>query len=254
MNNITLISDWSLREPYLAMFKGKLHSQIPNVIIFDITHAVELLNIHQAAFILKHTFSSFPVGTIHVVLVGTYANMPVNPVLIPYQGHFFIANDDGIISLLFDEIDQPDFPIFCYNGNETNYLSKIQALCSMCIQQTFAQHTAKYVVQKRAIPLELNYNSAKNQITGTTVYVDVHHNIITNIPVEMFLHATQNKKFIAYVGRVQITEYADSYLETAGNAYFVPNSMGVLEITTYRGNIAILDAWEAETEILLTVI
>ena len=34
MNTITLISDWHLRDPYLAIFKGQILSAMPETNIF----------------------------------------------------------------------------------------------------------------------------------------------------------------------------------------------------------------------------
>ena len=60
MKTITLISDWKLRDPYVAMFKGQLLKAVPDANIIDITHAIDSFSIEQTAFILKNSYSSFP--------------------------------------------------------------------------------------------------------------------------------------------------------------------------------------------------
>ena len=42
---ITLISDWRLRDPYVAMFKGALLSESPEANLLDITHYVDVFNL-----------------------------------------------------------------------------------------------------------------------------------------------------------------------------------------------------------------
>ena len=80
MKNITLISNWKLRDPYVAMFKGQLWKAIPDANIIDITHAVDGFSVEQTAFILKNSYKSFPEQTLHIILTGTtmsHTSMPV---------------------------------------------------------------------------------------------------------------------------------------------------------------------------------
>ncbi|SRR5574344_220360 len=251
MKNITLISDWSLREPYLAMFKGRMHSVIPDVNIYDITHAIELMNINQAAFILKNSFTAFPNGTVHLILVGCSFNSDFAPVVVQSRGHFFIAPDNGVLSLLFYGEEPSTFSIRKYSGNETDYYSKIRQLCCDCLNDNWTIHSDSYILQKELIPLQAFYNHINKRITGNAVCIDVHHNIITNIPIDLFLSSTQGKKFRAFVGNFTITKYADTYLDNAEAPYFIANELGVIEITTYKGRIAVLSGWEMDRPIII---
>ena len=100
MKVITLTSDWTLQEPYVGMFKGQLLTRFPDVNIVDITHAIELGNVNQTAFLLRSAFRSFPEGTVHFVLTGASVYLLAQPVVLFIDGHFFIGEDTGIFSLL----------------------------------------------------------------------------------------------------------------------------------------------------------
>ena len=59
---VTLISDWRTRDPYVAMFKGKLLSAVPDAEIMDISHVVDLFNVSQTAFLTLQSYRNFPRG------------------------------------------------------------------------------------------------------------------------------------------------------------------------------------------------
>ena len=101
MKNITLISDWKLRDPYIAIFKGLILKEIGDVNFIDISHAVPLCDISQTAFLLKWSYPSFPDDTLHIILTGAVNDPDIMPVWVKCGNHCFIGTDNGIFSLLF---------------------------------------------------------------------------------------------------------------------------------------------------------
>ena len=53
---ITLLSDWRLRDPYVAMLKGELWKAQPDAQILDITHYVDKFNLPQTALLMKTSY------------------------------------------------------------------------------------------------------------------------------------------------------------------------------------------------------
>ena len=66
MPPITLTTDFGTRDYYVAAMKGVILGIAPHATIVDITHEIEPQNVAQAAFILRHTWASYPPGTVHV--------------------------------------------------------------------------------------------------------------------------------------------------------------------------------------------
>src|SRR3954463_14304220 len=99
---LTLTSDWGLRDHYLASFKGLLLSQIPGIIVIDISHEIEHYNTIQAAFIVQNAFDKFPSGSIHLLGITNSENCTADKpfVVIRYKEHYFIGEDNGIFSLI----------------------------------------------------------------------------------------------------------------------------------------------------------
>src|SRR3989442_15753453 len=69
MRVVTLLSDFALRDGYVAQLKGTILDLCPNAVITDISHDVERHNIPMGSFILETSAPYFPKGTIHVAVV-----------------------------------------------------------------------------------------------------------------------------------------------------------------------------------------
>ena len=62
---ITLTSDWRLRDPYIAIFKGLLQNHLPQANIIDITHHLDFNNLNQTAFLLLQSYPHLPAPAPH---------------------------------------------------------------------------------------------------------------------------------------------------------------------------------------------
>jgi len=66
---ITLLSDFGLRDAYVAEMKAVILSINPDICIVDISHEIEKFNTRMGAFILASATPYFPKDTIHVAVV-----------------------------------------------------------------------------------------------------------------------------------------------------------------------------------------
>ena len=87
---ITLLSDWRLRDPYVAILKGRILQALPDAQIIDITHYVDKFNIIQTALLMQTGYSSFPEGSIHLMMTNMSLYSTFSPVLLFHDGHYFI--------------------------------------------------------------------------------------------------------------------------------------------------------------------
>lgn len=247
MNYITLIGDWQQNSPYLATLKGQIYKMMPDSIILDVTHSVEVLNMNQTSFILKKSVPSFPKNSVNLILTGVSSSLDANPIVAKYHDQYYIGYDSGIFSLLFfDAEDTPEY--FQYASIESDFISKMLVLCKSCIQNTLPEYTEPYETPVMKTPFLAMYSPMLRKITGQIAFVDAHHNIVTNIPLEMFLNANKTGKFSATVGNTTITHFHETYVEDP-EPFFLPNSFGVLEIAVFGGRLALLSSWQQDTSI-----
>jgi hypothetical protein len=97
---ITLTSDFGLADEYVGVMKGVILSREPTAVIVDLTHRIEAHDVRQAAFLLNGAWSFFPGGTIHVAVVDPGVGSSRRVVLLETGGHYFLAPDNGLLSLV----------------------------------------------------------------------------------------------------------------------------------------------------------
>ena len=245
MKSITLISDWKLRDPYIAMFKGKIVSLIPDAQIFDITHAISLYAIDQTAFILQNSYQSFPEGSLHVMLTGTSFSDGNEPIMASVENHSFLGNDNGIFSILFGS--QKEIQGFQYQrkegANEVPFLDKLIQMIKWFFDGEIELHTKPYSSFKRLFTRQISYNEKEKVIIGHIAYIDTCCNAVTNIPTSLFIEKNISGKFTTKISSspyLNITKWYNFYNHKEQEPYLVSSRLGHIEITMYQAHIAIL--------------
>ena len=250
MKNITLISDWKLRDPYVSLFKGGIISQIPDAHIIDITHAVDMFMIEQAAFICKTSFAHFPKGTLHIVLAGNTYSKTAKPVLLQFEGHWFLGEDTGVFSILVGE----NLNYSAYQYRHETVLpntGKIIEMAKWFFNNEWEQNTIEISNLKPARIILPDYSKEEQIIRGKIVYIDSYCNAITNIPNEMFLEAYSGS-FVATVSsskHIKINRKHDFYNPNEKEVYLLLNRLGFIEITLFQAHIAILGDLKVKDDI-----
>ncbi|GAA4463190.1 hypothetical protein GCM10023093_11110 [Nemorincola caseinilytica] len=96
---VTLITDLGTRDPALATVRGTLLSALPHAQLTDLTHHIPPQSQREAAHILASAWHYFPAGTVHIAPVALFVGSRPSMALIAWQGHYFIAPDNGLLPL-----------------------------------------------------------------------------------------------------------------------------------------------------------
>ena len=97
---ITLTTDFGLQDHYVGTMKGVILSRCPDARILDITHNIPPFSLCAGAYAVAQAAPFFPAGTIHVVVVDPGVGTARKALLVEFQQQFFIAPDNGVLSLL----------------------------------------------------------------------------------------------------------------------------------------------------------
>lgn len=243
MKNITLISDWKLKDPYVAMFKARLASVLPGAQQYDITHAIDLFNVEQTAFILKNSYKAFPQRTLHIILTDAPMSHNVFPVLVEYDKHYFLGEDNGIFSMMFESTDQLRACQYHPTIDNNGYTEKLIEMARWLFTDQLQDHTSPYSMFKLSLKRSAIYESSQSKITGHVAYIDAVCNVVTNIPVTLFSEAVAGRSFVATLPSspyLRITKFYESYNPSEKEPFLVQNQLGYVEIAMYRSNIAVL--------------
>lgn len=105
MSVITLLTDFGTQDEYAGVMKGVILSLHPAALIVDISHQIAPQDVMQAAYMLRSSWQYFPAGTVHVTVVDPGVGGKRDILAAQYKRHFFLAPDNGILSMLAEEGD-----------------------------------------------------------------------------------------------------------------------------------------------------
>ncbi len=95
---ITLLTDFGLWDPYVAIMKGRILSLCPEVRMVDLTHSVPPQDIARGAYVLQQAMPYFPQGTIHLYVVDPGVGSERRPIAVRTELATFVGPDNGLLS------------------------------------------------------------------------------------------------------------------------------------------------------------
>src|SRR5438067_650625 len=99
---ITLTTDFGLADPFVGIMKGVILGIAPTAQVVDVTHEIHSYDILEAALIIESSYRYFSQGTVHVIVVDPGVGSDRRPMAASANGHFFVAPDNGVLSLVLD--------------------------------------------------------------------------------------------------------------------------------------------------------
>jgi hypothetical protein len=235
---ITLTSDFGIKDFYSAVVTGRLLSLKPDLRIVTVTHQIQPYNIYEASVIVRNTWSSFPDGTVHLVLVNSTSDHHVIQVAIQYKNHFFIGPDSGIFGLIFE--DKPEKIIALGDSSETESTFPELELCTSAavkLAEGAAIDTLGTSISALLDTVPFKPTIEKNAIKGMVIYMDNYHNVITNITKKMFDKMNTSNKYTIRFGKYFTQKISPTYnYAPEGELVAVFGSTGLLEIALYKSS------------------
>ncbi|WP_144892032.1 SAM hydrolase/SAM-dependent halogenase family protein [Flavobacterium tiangeerense] len=251
MSIITLTTDYGLKDHFVGALKGKILSQYAEATIIDISHEIDPFNTVEASYCVSAAYSSFPKGSIHLIGVDMERNKENQHVAMQWNDHYFIAADNGILSMLsqklypqeivaidiHDQLDQDAVDLDAF-VTVACHLSKGGTLKTIGTPID----TLKEVTDLNAV-LAVDGNSLK----GHVVYIDHFGNVVTNISKEYFNQVAQGRPYEIVLKTKNIKNILPNYSAIAKNDKYpiksyegeklaIFNEAGFLEIAIFRSN------------------
>lgn len=121
MKLITLLTDFGTRDGYPGIMKGVIWKIAPDVQISDLTHEVRPQDVMDGALTLDRAVSYFPAGTIFVAVVDPGVGTHRRPIAARIDEHFFVAPDNGLLSLLIQRARQKSAPVEIVHLDQPRY-------------------------------------------------------------------------------------------------------------------------------------
>ena len=233
----TLITDSGKDHFTVGRLKGMIHSRCNHAVVIDITHQIRHFNIVEAAYQLSSTFASFPRGTVHIVHVYTYYDDPSRWIAFEKEGHYFIGPDNGVFSLVFEELNEDVYEIGNSEVEEWSGKQMATAAADLALDGNWERFTMCENIEQK---INLQPVIGAKEIRGTVIHIDEFENAITNITKDTFEKVRNGRQFALYFKRFDpITYMCAHYSEVEiGETLCRFNSLGYLEIAINLGKAA----------------
>src|SRR5207249_11969185 len=95
---VTLLSDFGLRDGYVAQMKGAVLENCDDAAVVDISHEIERHDIHMGSFILETTAPYFPDDTIHAAVVDRGVGSARKAIVVESAGGLLVGPDNGLMA------------------------------------------------------------------------------------------------------------------------------------------------------------
>jgi hypothetical protein len=256
---ITLTTDFGLSDHFVGVMKGVILGIEPAAQVIDISHGVQPYQIADGAFTIAQAYRYFPKKTIHVVVVDPGVGSARRPLLAEMAGQFFIAPDNGVLSMIFAReqakvrhiANQNYFlhPVSrTFHGRDV--FSPVAAyLASGVAPAKFGQRIEDYLRPSFDQPMQ----TGKHTWIGTILKTDRFGNLATNFHIDRFA-AIRTHAFSLHVGARAIKRLASTFSEyPPGEVFAIIGSSGYLEIAASQGSAAKTLGCGAGSSINLTI-
>ena len=251
MSIITLTTDYGLKDHFVGALKGKILSEYPEATIIDISHDIDPFNTVEASYIIGASYTSFPKGTVHLIGVDLEFNKENQHIVMQWNDHYFIAADNGILSILSQKIVPQKIVAINIHDRLPNDATDLDVFVKV------ACHIAKGGLLniigkelkniKQVVDLQAVAANDGSSIKGYVIYIDHFGNVVTNISKKQFLEVAKGRPYEIVMRTKNIKTILPNYSAIAssekyeiknyeGEKLAIFNEAGFLEIAIFRSN------------------
>ncbi len=242
----SLTTDFGLQDPYVGQLKGALLKGCPSATIVDLTHAIPAWDVVTAAITIRTSYTYFPPATIHLIVVDPGVGSQRAILAAAGEGHFFIAPDNGILSLLVADhkiesihrVEQPAF--FPATVSPTFHGRDVMAPVATALVKSRTLDDLGPSVSLASIRMAIVPSAVHEpgSLHGQVQRIDHFGNIRTNIRLGGGRFDPATFSFLE-IGNQRIIQFFQTYHQAkAGSLLVLVDSSGYLEIAANRANAA----------------
>ncbi len=243
---MTLLTDFGLSDTFVGQMKGVMLSRTTGLTLVDLTHGVPPQSILTGALHLRASWSTFPPGTIHLVVVDPGVGSNRRAIALSWQGHCFVGPDNGVLDGALDgakpeEVIEID-PRQLHAGRISRTFHGRDLFAPAAAELAVGRSLSELgsVVDPRSL-VRLDVPRALRDgdtVYGTILLIDHYGNGITNIAAHLLEDAMANGIEVQ-CGEFRCSGLAASYAAAKSNeALALISSMDTLELAVRDGAAA----------------
>ena len=252
MSIITLTTDFGNKDFFVSSVKGAVLSEVKNAMIIDVSNEIQPYNHSEAAYILKNAYKNFPKGTIHIVGVESELTPENRHIAMAFEGHYFIGSDNGIFSMIKDDLKAEKIVEINIHEKESSSFSVLDVFVKVAahISRRGKLEVIGKIIKsiKQITNINPVVNNKANQILGSVIYIDNYGNVVTNINRKFFNEIRKSRDYKIFARTVKFENIYENYSgaidfsnpkekrEEDGKKIAIFNSANHLELGIYKSN------------------
>lgn len=249
---ITLTSDFGLTDYRVAAIKGSILFQKTDAVIVDISHEIEAYNLLQTAYIVRNAYNYFPKGSVHIISVDSFYRKEVKNVVYHADDHYFIAADNGILSLIFYDIKPESIHEITLTKFDEEMKSTTTDIFVPAAVHLVKGGLPEVIGRKIDAAKEISiprpvYTPGEKMIVGEVIYIDNFGNLVSNIGKKFFQKKLANhSSFVVKFRNLSLASIYNHHTEFVkdwnterdyhGKSVAIFNEEDLLELSIYKGN------------------
>ena len=242
---ITLTTDFGVSDHFVGAMKGVIATIEPEARVYDITHQVNPYDLLDGAITVANFYRYWPAHTIHVVVVDPGVGSTRRPLLVSAGGHYFIAPDNGVLSLVFER--EPE--VHAWHITAEHYFLKPVShtfhgrdifapsaawLARSGHPESFGSEIGDY--ERFLLPKP---SVAAGSVAGVILRADHFGNLLTNLLPGEVPKLVPGARFRLRVGNAEVTRLITTFAEgELGEPCLLVGSSGYFEICVNRSSAA----------------
>jgi len=231
---IALLTDFGLRDPYVAEVKARILKDLPEVMFLDLSHEIDSFDVLSAGFMLYFSYSYFPEHTLFLGIVDPGVGTKRNVILAQTQNHTFLVPDNGLLSFFVQKqklVSSLRLKIeFFSSVSNTFHARDIFAPVVKLIDHS--QYWEKY---DQLLTLNVpNPELSQNSLSATVCYIDKFGNLILNLE-NQFLNKVPPRLKLNNLLVKRVRTYAELNEEEIG---ILKGSHGFVELCLNQQSLA----------------
>lgn len=234
MRHIALMTDFGMRDPYVAAMKGVIASRC-EAAIDDLSHDIAPFDVFEAAWFLRNAGRYWPAGTVFVVVIDPGVGTARRMLAVDDGARIFVAPDNGVLHFI-DGVTRSieSESLFLPDGSTTFHGRDRFAPVAAAVASGVALDELGPRIDDR---VRLDYTPPRYErdcATGCIVDVDRFGNCITDIEHARLGFEPRQLR----VCGVSITRASTTYAEAGSGAFMIVGSSGCYEISVANESAA----------------
>jgi len=259
---ITFTTDFGLVDPFVGTMKGVVAGICPSAQVIDLTHGVAAFDLLEGALAIWQAWRYFPAQTVHVIVVDPGVGSERQPVLSQMGHAWFIAPDNGVLTLVEREARQAGATVEHRRLDNPQYMLPTQshtfhgrdifapAAAHLAVQlergQVLPETFGPIVENLVQLPVPEPIQKPDGSLEGTILKIDRFGNLLTNLAAkDLQTDDIRNSIDSIEIADLSITRFCRFYAEGALQSpkdddpqqiFAIVGSSGLLELSIYRGS------------------